>query len=79
MSIMIAPAGDDRAIREVRALFEEYARSLGVDLGFQGFAEELAGLPGAYAPPWDACSWRETARRRPAASRSGRSSLAPAR
>jgi putative acetyltransferase len=48
---MIAPAGDDRAIREVRALLEEYARSLGVDLGFQGFAEELAGLPGAYAPP----------------------------
>ena len=48
---MIAPAGDDRAIREVRALFEEYARSLGVDLGFQGFEEELADLPGAYAPP----------------------------
>ena len=51
MSIVIAPAGDDRMIREVRALFEEYARSLGIDLGFQGFAEELAGLPGAYAPP----------------------------
>ena len=41
-------AGD---IREVRALFEEYAGSLGFSLCFQGFDQELAGLPGAYAPP----------------------------
>jgi len=34
-----------------RAMFRDYQAFLNVDLCFQGFEDELAALPGGYAPP----------------------------
>ncbi len=45
----IAPAGGD--LEAIVRLFRAYAESLEIDLEYQGFAAEMAGLPGAYAPP----------------------------
>jgi ribosomal protein S18 acetylase RimI-like enzyme len=36
---------------DTRTIFREYAAQLGVDLCFQNFESELAGLPGDYAEP----------------------------
>jgi GNAT superfamily N-acetyltransferase len=41
----------DDDIAAVADLFRGYAESLPVDLAYQDFAAELAGLPGKYAPP----------------------------
>ena len=51
MAALIARARVPEDLAEVRALFQEYADSLGFDLEFQGFAGELAGLPGDYREP----------------------------
>ena len=49
--IEIQPVGGAAELPVIRALIQEYADSLGIDLAFQSFGEELAGLPGDYAPP----------------------------
>jgi ribosomal protein S18 acetylase RimI-like enzyme len=38
-------------IPAIRGLFQDYADSLDFELDFQDFREELASLPGKYAPP----------------------------
>lgn len=47
----IEPAVEAADIETARKLFKEYEAWLGIDLGFQGFEDELAELPGGYAPP----------------------------
>lgn len=49
--LKIYPAETDEDFEIVKGLFVEYADSLEFDLGFQNFEEELANLPGEYAPP----------------------------
>jgi ribosomal protein S18 acetylase RimI-like enzyme len=49
--VEIIQAETPEHVGAVRGLLLEYADTLGVDLSFQGFDEEVAGLPGAYAPP----------------------------
>ena len=47
---LIVPEGEQQ-MDAVRAIFRDYADSLSVDLGFQGFEAELVNLPGSYAAP----------------------------
>jgi len=47
----IIQAETEQQIAEAKAIFREYEVWLGLSLCFQGFEEELAGLPGKYAPP----------------------------
>lgn len=49
--IEITIASSSEQIARIKSLFLEYAESLGFSLCFQSFDEELANLPGMYAPP----------------------------
>jgi GNAT superfamily N-acetyltransferase len=47
----IRAVDDEAALALVRVLLQEYWNSFGFTPCFQNFGDELAGLPGAYAPP----------------------------
>ncbi|KAK8088379.1 hypothetical protein PG997_003340 [Apiospora hydei] len=44
-------AEDPERVAAVARLFTAYTDSLGIDLAYQNYAAELAGLPGKYGPP----------------------------
>ena len=49
--VIVIPAETEDEVRRARDLVVEYAASLGFELDFQSFEEELAVFPGDYAPP----------------------------
>ena len=48
---LVVPARTPIEMISAAALLRAYAKTLPVDLAPQGFSQELASLPGAYAPP----------------------------
>lgn len=50
--IRIETVDREPQLQAVRELFLEYQDDIGVDLCFQGFADELAHLPGDYRAPY---------------------------
>lgn len=50
-AISIIQPDTPELLQATRAIFEEYAASLAIDLAFQSFTAELENLPGHYAPP----------------------------
>jgi putative acetyltransferase len=47
---LVSPSTEEEW-QQARLLFQEYADSVGVDLCFQNFSEEVNSLPGEYASP----------------------------
>lgn len=47
----VSPARSAIELTSAAALFRAYAKSLPVNLDFQGFSQELKSLPDVYAPP----------------------------
>jgi GNAT superfamily N-acetyltransferase len=50
-SFDIKPARSKPELIATAALFRAYSQSLAIDLSHQGFAQEVAALPGVYSPP----------------------------
>ncbi len=51
VQVRLVQADTPALLESARVLFREYATGLGIDLCFQNFDAELAGLPGDYAGP----------------------------
>ncbi len=51
VALEIRPVESGATLCSVRTLLQEYWDSFGFTPCFQNFGDELAGLPGAYAPP----------------------------
>jgi ribosomal protein S18 acetylase RimI-like enzyme len=49
--LQIRPVSGAEDVALARELIREYGLATNIDLEFQGFEAELAGLPGDYAPP----------------------------
>jgi len=49
--VSISHVETDQELEAVKSLFRAYVDWLNIDLSYQGFEEELAGMPGKYAPP----------------------------
>ncbi len=49
--VEIVRANTDELISKAKVLFQEYSESLGFDLSFQGFDEEMDRFPAQYSPP----------------------------
>ncbi len=50
-SFAIEPVRSPDDLAVTKRLFEAYAASLGIDLSYQNFVDEMAAMPGKYAPP----------------------------
>lgn len=50
-NFQIVPVRNAHDLADSISLFYAYAASLGIDLAFQNFDAEMAGMPGKYSPP----------------------------
>lgn len=50
MTVEMVERYDEQSISEIKYIFTEYRKDLGLDLSFQDFQDELEELPGEYSP-----------------------------